>query len=58
MRPQQIIVTDYPKLKQAYIKAQKSGLPDITFKGKILTTVYAKYVLEYLRPIYIRKYGK
>lgn len=47
-----IIADDYPKLKQAYTKAQKSGTPQFTFKGKTLTTVYAKYLLEYLKPLH------
>jgi len=52
MKSQQILVDDYPALKQAYTKAQKGGLPDFTFKGKTLSTVYAKYVLEYLKPLH------
>ncbi len=52
MKPQMICARDYPALKRAYNKAMKFGLMQFEFNGKTLTTVYAKYVLEYLKPLY------
>ncbi len=52
MKSQMILVEDYPKLKRAYTKALKSGQDKFEFHGKTLATVYAKYILEYLKPLY------
>jgi len=52
MKSTLILVEDYPKLKRAYTKAMKFGLLQFEFKEKTLTTIYAKYVLEYLKPLY------
>jgi len=55
MKSQQILVDDYPALKRAYTKAMKFGRLQFEFKEKTLTTVYAKYVLEYLKPLHQKK---
>lgn len=52
MKSNMILVADYPALKRAYTKAQKFSQEQFEFRGNTLVTVYAKYVLEYLKPLY------
>jgi len=56
MKPQNIVAADYPALKRAHTKALKLGTDKFEFRGNTYYTVYAKYVLEYLKPLYRKMY--
>ena len=42
------------QLKKLYNKAVKENRPQFEFKGQILVTGYAKYLLEYLNDFFKR----
>jgi len=52
MKSQTIRVEDYPRLLRAYNRAVKQDRDQFEFEGKTLHTAYAKYLLEYLKPLY------
>lgn len=41
---------DFKELKKLYANAVKEELPQFMFKGRVLVTGYAKYLIEYLEP--------
>jgi hypothetical protein len=41
----------YQELKDKYNKATKEGKEQFNFYGEVLLTSYAKYLLEYLKPL-------
>ena len=41
----------YQKLQNAYDKAKKDNKEQFNFYGEVLLVSYAKYLLEYLKPL-------
>lgn len=41
----------YQELQDSYDKAVKEGKEQFNFYGEVLLTSYAKYLLEYLKPL-------
>ena len=41
----------YQELQDAYDKAKQQNKEQFNFYGEVLLTTYAKYLLEYLKPL-------
>ena len=41
----------YQELQDAYNKAKQQNKEQFNFYGEVLLTTYAKYLLEYLKPL-------
>ena len=52
MKSQTIRVEDYPALLRAYNRAVKNDRDQFELWGKTFHTAYAKYLLEYLKPLH------
>jgi len=50
-----ITVDDYPSLKKHFDLAVEEHQKEFVFKDHTLVTEYAKYVLEYLKPLYEKR---